>query len=812
MADETPSWVTKKDSAPSWVTSDKKNAASVAPTANSKKEYSAEDLIGRSFLGYPQEEAKAQQAYLGGAAKPILGLAQNIPYKPVQEYSAEKLKDIKKLTQSDPALAQAAGIGEFTTETALTAAPIGRAFKLTKGLSRYPRYLADIGVGAATTGLASGLMAGSTHPADILDEKKKAAEKGALAGGFFSGALPILGAGVKGLVGTTSQAMETFIKPWEERGYKFSTSQLRQEKPLPSPGATTKDAEINEKLATQDVSKLAGNETENIDEEWVNGVLNTQGKKIGEVFNRNLPIDTQAASLLKEVALLERRVSPAGQGGVAGTAENLLARWKVALVEQQRQQVLQQMQKIVQRQQQQAGRRGGEGPTGAPLWMHEDWHTLYDADHPNAPEWMKDMQASLDELGDKLGFRNPPKVWAGYTHRSGLFGMTTLNPVGPGHLIIRGDLPRTYAFDTGAHEFGHQAEAQAFIDAPPEVQNAIIAAHKREISQVPFGSKTIEQLRPITSRKYGEARFDAPSAKADENYFRNFSEWYAEQVSRWITQTKEPTNIVEKFFKNVSDGWKEIYSKITGHTPLAPEMKAWLDSRASNRIQQGGTDPLQQAIEAVSSVSKETPLSIPTENVVANIPGKELQILRSDLLSITRTASDGKDRFRAGELIQLIDTEIIGRYDPLLLKKLQDASAKYSVGKAMEAGIEQGWVTPNAKVDLKGLDGWMSTNVQGYGSAKTGHPLYELGKLGGKAQLVSRFTGTKYPPLNTVSGVLGRSKSALVNALGSIANPRLVQRNLSKFDRSKAQTAAAEAAILEAQRERSEKQNATYSR
>ena len=284
MADETPSWVTKKESTPSWVTSDKKDAASVAPTANSKKEYSAGDLIGRAFLGYPQEEAKSQQAYVGGVSKPLLGLAQDIPYKPVQEYSAEKLRDIKKLAQSDPALATATGIGEFTAETALTAFPVGRAFKAVAALSRYPRYLAEIGVGAATTGLASFLMAGSTHPADILDEKKKAAEKGALAGGFFSGALPIFGAGVKGLVGTTSKAMETFIKPWEERGYKFSTSQLRQEKPLPSPGATTKDAEINEKLATQDVSKLAGKETENIDEKWVNDVLDSEGKKIGEVI------------------------------------------------------------------------------------------------------------------------------------------------------------------------------------------------------------------------------------------------------------------------------------------------------------------------------------------------------------------------------------------------------------------------------------------------------------------------------------------------------------------------------------------------
>jgi hypothetical protein len=159
------------------------------PPPKEKKEYSAGDLIGQSFLGYPQEEAKAQQAYLGGVAKPVLGLAQNIPYKPVQKYSAEKLKGIESFTKSDPALSTASNIGEITSAGALTAAPASRAFALTRGLGGLARYLSNIPIGATVGAVTGGLTAGSTDPKKTLEEKTKASKSGALSGALTLGVL-----------------------------------------------------------------------------------------------------------------------------------------------------------------------------------------------------------------------------------------------------------------------------------------------------------------------------------------------------------------------------------------------------------------------------------------------------------------------------------------------------------------------------------------------------------------------------------------------------------------------------------------------
>jgi len=780
----------------------------------SKKEYSAGELIGRAFMGFPKEEAKAQQAYLAGTAKPVLGLAQIIPYEPIQKYAAGKVRDIESLSKNDPLMRYATEAGALTSEAALTAAPLGRAFELTKPLKGAARYFADIGIGAGTGGLAGALTTTASDPSKVLEAKKEAAKSGALWGGGISAGVPLLGAAVKGLIGTTSPLMESRLKGFEDRGYEFSTSQVRQDKPLPSPGPSAQKAAKNERLATEDVTSLAGAPTQDINEKYVNGVLQTQGKRINEVFDRSLPINTESADLLSEIAKFERSVNPAGNANIAGSAENLLRRWKEAYSETQRKTVIQQIQKQIQKQQKKILRRPGVGPSGAPTYMYEDFHTLYDVKHPNAPEWLKDAQAAVDELSAKLGYRNTPKLWAGDTHRPGLYGVTW---IGTDNMIARADLPRAYAMDTVIHEFGHQAEWQAFIDAPPEVQDAILAAHRAETQRIPFGSKTVEQLRPVTSRKYPqEAREAFPTVYKDQDYFRNFHEWFAENVSRWITQTKQPTNIVEKFFKKIADGWKEIYGKITGHVPIAPEMKAWLDARAANRVPENLPQETTEAIRAVSSTSKESPFIVPREQIVASIPGTELQALRTKLSDIARNKDTyGSASKRAGELIQLIDEKIMGQVDPQLAVKLRDANAKYAVGKAMEDGLgANGWITPDGKVDLKRLDEWMTSNVDGYGSGRTGHPLVELGRLGHNTGLTSRYTGTRYPPLTTLSGVLGRSKAALVNALASATNPRALQRSLLRIDRAPYQTGASRATILEQKRKQEEKErnNAAYSR
>ena len=55
-----------------------------------------------------------------------------------------------------------------------------------------------------------------------------------------------------------------------------------------------------------------------------------------------------------------------------------------------------------------------------------------------------------------------------------------------------------------------------------------------------------------------------------------FEEWFAEQVSRFITQNREPTSVVEKFFKGIADAWRAIYQRITGYTPLSKEVDAFM--------------------------------------------------------------------------------------------------------------------------------------------------------------------------------------------------------------------------------------------
>jgi hypothetical protein len=56
-----------------------------------------------------------------------------------------------------------------------------------------------------------------------------------------------------------------------------------------------------------------------------------------------------------------------------------------------------------------------------------------------------------------------------------------------------------------------------------------------------------------------------------------FNEWFAEQVSRWITEKRQPVTLAEKFFKGIGDLWKQIYKKATGYIKLDPTVKQFIE-------------------------------------------------------------------------------------------------------------------------------------------------------------------------------------------------------------------------------------------
>jgi hypothetical protein len=334
--------------------------------------------------------------------------------------------------------------------------------------------------------------------------------------------------------------------------------------------------------------------------------------------------------------------------------------------------------------------------------------------------------------------------------------------------VVRSDLDRNGALATAIHEFGHQAEFQALRYASPEVQSEVMRAYLSQAKTTPKGKLTTEQYRPITAEKYGKTNREAVASGSYETYLRNFNEWFAEQTSRWITQTKAPTTVVEKFFAGIADVWKKIYQRVSGYVPMTKEVDNFYRSRWTG-------DVLADAYPQQFFKELDTDLG----NVTGKISGNELQRLRSNLREVARNNPDGSIRSAAGDFVNKIDA-MIARENPKLAEDLIRTNREYAATMALADGIEKGFVT-QGKISLKGLGDYLAGKTYGYGLGTSRHPLYEPGFMGQQLQIGSRAEGTQFP----TTPYLGRKTRALADLLrtqlgGRSQFARSIQRGVSE--------------------------------
>jgi hypothetical protein len=707
----------------------------------------AEDIYKGLKLGGEEIGLAGKQIMAGGVATPE---------------QSERIKQIEKEASKLPLAGRAARYAPemlAAVPAAFAVPEIGTAGALAAGLGLG-------GLTSAITKPVSKPSEGTKFAKQKLQQAITGAEETGLGFGLGTAAssLPgILTTAGRALVGTTQPEITALSKKFENLGFEFEPAQLRADKPLGSPGFTEQSKIKNENLATKLASRETGKETENITPKFLGERQKELGESYNKIFNRKFNIDANLVKKLDEMKNFETAVNPAGIGPVRSTANNIIERWNQEVLNVQQQQIQQRIQNIINIQ-----GRGGVDPI---VRLQKDWTNLRKSDAADAPAWAKNAESVIKELSDNLGLKVTPQVWFSSPRRGTLYGMAT----GDGHIVINDTLNDKGGLATALHEFGHQAEFQLFVHAPSNVQNDVIKAYREQMASIPLGVKTVEQHRPITADKYQkESREGIPEAGYEKNYLRDFSEWFAEQTSRWITQTKTPTTNVEKFFAKVADSWKKIYERVTGYIPLVQEVDNFFRTNWKG-------DLFKEVVpsQTKSALSAEPMIIAGSENAIAKIDGKELQTLRSNLTRIARTATDGMDRKRAGEFVKAID-ESIGKYDRGTLDRLRDTNRKYAATSLLAEGIERGFVD-QGKVSLQGLGRHLKNNTYGYGYGTSEHPLYELGYGGEKLRLRSRVEGVEYPSLDAVAALVGRSKQALGGLVGTRSQlARDLQRKIAE--------------------------------
>ena len=177
---------------------------------------------------------------------------------------------------------------------------------------------------------------------------------------------------------------------------------------------------------------------------------------------------------------------------------------------------------------------------------------------------------------DMEGFDAPISSTTQGVHRArlskpGVSGIT-INP----SVLATGD--RQLILEVIAHEFGHMIEYRALASASPEVRAGLQKAHEAWLRQQK-GKTAKELVEAIRNRKMAETAIGSMSPGQQEDlvdrpasrelaqyvkYLSSFSEWFADNVSRWATTDKKPVGLIEKFFADLATQLRKLASIVTG--------------------------------------------------------------------------------------------------------------------------------------------------------------------------------------------------------------------------------------------------------
>jgi len=571
----------------------------------------------------------------------------------------------------------------------------------------------------------------------------------ALGQGLKTGAAYPFVRAAESIVGKTTPSIEQLARKREAMGYKFEPGQLKEVKPLGSPGYDVKTMRSNQTLANEEVTQATGNKVGlgKVTKEHLEKTQKELGKKYDDIFGteaspKSIKIDAPLADAARKAAEFEASVDPAKVSGISKTADNISRRWSE--IEALNQRLA-------------AYRKKPVVPLSEPspmgMGMRRAWSNLVEATSKNAPEHALEIQKTIDELSKNLNLAVKPKVWFGTDRSGNTYGMAEST----GNIVIRSGMDKEGAVATALHEFGHQAEYHLLRNAPSNVQSEIYKAYQQHRQDVRMGTKTTEQYRPLTAAKYSEeTRTQIPSQTYERDYLRNFPEWFAEQTQRWITTTKEPTTVVEKFFAKIAESWKAIYKRVTGHVGLAKEVQEFYRSNWKPSM-------IEEAVKT------EPGLKPPTSGIVGDVNGRELQALRSNLSDMVYRLQ-GQDKYRASQLLREIDNAI-ERANPDIGKMFRDTNRKYAANSTLlELERKNGILQGNVSLEKLGeLTKYLHEQ----------HPLYEAGLAGRQLNIRGMFEGAQLPP-GDLTSLLSRSKRFALGELTDSPFARAIQRRISE--------------------------------
>ena len=195
------------------------------------------------------------------------------------------------------------------------------------------------------------------------------------------------------------------------------------------------------------------------------------------------------------------------------------------------------------------------------------------------------IMTAEEALANKDKFTGPHRAigYMGFLNEPG-----TVKKVGPNDyiVIVRKSTSAGKMLEVIAHEFGHIHQKQTYENASLETKNALIKEFNAWFKNARGGTaeELIESMRAKRTGRATQGDLNIPANKmANQQYWFSFSEWYADQVSRWATTNEKPVSVVEKFFAKLGAAIKKFFAQAKAAKFLPNETFAqYLDQVTSN--------------------------------------------------------------------------------------------------------------------------------------------------------------------------------------------------------------------------------------
>lgn len=228
-----------------------------------------------------------------------------------------------------------------------------------------------------------------------------------------------------------------------------------------------------------------------------------------------------------------------------------------------------------------------------------------DSTDPQYLNFLTDLykRLNLDKSGARIfltttqpdgSFRDRYKLYGAYSRGLIVAGPKTggyIIPFGPTNkdfiLAIRPGQSPEASIAVMGHELGHIIQHIMYDSAPQATQNAIIKEYDAWYART-VKSTTEEFIRsrmpPVMAAemlaKADKKILAGPVTKlADFKYWTSFSEWFADQTSRWVTTDEKPLGVVEKFFAAVASKMRKLVALLAKkETAPSPAVKKFLDA------------------------------------------------------------------------------------------------------------------------------------------------------------------------------------------------------------------------------------------